>query len=72
MERVCDLLDECRGREVQYNIIIVSEGATMTFDRRKFYKDNRADDFGHRMLGVLPPILQRKSRGKPDVKKFKN
>lgn len=52
MERVCSLLEERRGREVQYSIIVVSEGATMSANQ-EFCKDDKVDEFGHRSLGGI-------------------
>jgi len=52
MERVCELLQERRGREVQYSIIVVSEGAKVD-GTQEFYKDERLDEFGHRSLGGI-------------------
>jgi ATP-dependent phosphofructokinase / diphosphate-dependent phosphofructokinase len=63
MERVCDLLNERRGREVQYSIIVVSEGATMTVDR-EFCKNNKVDEFGHRALGGIAAYIAEEIEGK--------
>jgi len=52
MERVCNLLQERRGREVQYSIIVVSEGAKLG-GVQEFYKDEKLDEFGHRSLGGI-------------------
>ncbi|MBN2282842.1 MAG: ATP-dependent 6-phosphofructokinase [Deltaproteobacteria bacterium] len=52
MERVCDLLREREGREIQYSIIVVSEGAKPE-GMSEFVKDTKLDDFGHRSLGGI-------------------
>jgi 6-phosphofructokinase 1 len=52
MDRVCELLLERKGREIQYSIVVVSEGARPG-ERNEFYKDNTVDDFGHRSLGGI-------------------
>jgi len=56
IDRVCALLEERRGREVQYSIIAVSEGATMTANK-EFCKDDKIDQFGHRSLGGIAAYL---------------
>ncbi|PKN19029.1 MAG: 6-phosphofructokinase [Deltaproteobacteria bacterium HGW-Deltaproteobacteria-6] len=56
MGRVCTLLEERRGREIQYSILVVSEGATMTV-HQEFCKDNKVDEFGHRSLGGIAAHL---------------
>lgn len=52
MKRVCDLLMERKGREIQYSIVVVSEGAIPT-EGGEFYKDEKIDDFGHKSLGGI-------------------
>jgi 6-phosphofructokinase 1 len=52
MTRVYELLREREGREIQYSIIVVSEGAKLV-DMEEFYKDEKVDDFGHRSLGGI-------------------
>jgi 6-phosphofructokinase 1 len=52
MDRICELLQERRGREVQYSIIVASEGARAG-GTQEFYKDDRVDEFGHRSLGGI-------------------
>jgi ATP-dependent phosphofructokinase / diphosphate-dependent phosphofructokinase len=52
IERICNLLQERRGREVQYSIIVVSEGAKLG-GVQEFYKDEKLDEFGHRSLGGI-------------------
>ncbi len=52
IERVCELLLERKGREIQYSIIVVSEGAKLK-GRKEFYKDEKLDDFGHHSLGGI-------------------
>ncbi|HOC58766.1 MAG TPA: ATP-dependent 6-phosphofructokinase [Smithellaceae bacterium] len=56
MDRVCSLLEERRGREVQYSIIAVSEGAVMT-SCEEFCKDEKLDQFGHRSLGGIAAFI---------------
>jgi ATP-dependent phosphofructokinase / diphosphate-dependent phosphofructokinase len=56
IDRVCALLEERRGREVQYSIIAVSEGATMV-SHQEFCKDDKVDSFGHRSLGGIAAYL---------------
>jgi len=63
MQRVFGLLEERHGREGQYSIIVVSEGATMTADR-EFYKDNKVDQFGHRSLGGIAAYIAKEIEGK--------
>ena len=50
MDKVCDLLRERKGREINYSIIVVSEGAKLQ-GRQEFLKDNHIDDFGHVSVG---------------------
>lgn len=50
MDKVCELLRERKGREINYSIIVVSEGAKLQ-GRQEFLKDNRIDDFGHVSVG---------------------
>jgi 6-phosphofructokinase 1 len=52
MEKVCELLRERRGREINYSIIVVSEGARLAGER-EFLRDSRIDDFGHTTLGGI-------------------
>jgi len=52
MDRVCELLRERQGREIQYSIIVVSEGARPE-GMGEFVKDGKIDDFGHRSLGGI-------------------
>ncbi len=52
LDRICELLQERRGREVQYSIIVVSEGAKLG-GTQEFYKDEKVDEFGHRSLGGI-------------------
>ncbi|MFO7570350.1 MAG: ATP-dependent 6-phosphofructokinase [Smithellaceae bacterium] len=58
MDHVCTLLNERRGREVQYSIIVVSEGATMKACE-EFCRDDKIDDFGHRSLGGIAAYITR-------------
>jgi phosphofructokinase-like protein len=50
MDRVCELLRERRGREINYSIIVVSEGAKLV-GQHEFVKDCKIDEFGHPSLG---------------------
>ncbi|MCD6570848.1 MAG: ATP-dependent 6-phosphofructokinase [Deltaproteobacteria bacterium] len=52
IDRVCELLRERKGREIQYSIIVVSEGAKPK-GMQEVYKDDKIDDFGHRSLGGI-------------------
>ncbi|HUN55778.1 MAG TPA: ATP-dependent 6-phosphofructokinase [Smithella sp.] len=52
MERVCELLRERKGREINYSIIVVAEGAKL-LGRQEFLKDSRVDDFGHVSVGGI-------------------
>jgi 6-phosphofructokinase 1 len=56
MDRICELLQERRGREVQYSIIVVSEGAKLG-GVQEFYKDEKVDEFGHRSLGGIAAFI---------------
>jgi 6-phosphofructokinase 1 len=50
IEHVCELLRERRGREINYSIIVVAEGAKPA-GQQEFLKNNRVDDFGHVTVG---------------------
>ncbi len=52
MDKVCNLLLERKGREIQYSIVVVSEGAQPT-EGGEFFKDEKIDDFGHKSLGGI-------------------
>ncbi len=56
IERVCELLQGRRGREIQYSIVVVSEGAKLGGDR-EFFKDEKVDEFGHRSLGGIAAYI---------------
>lgn len=56
MQRVCDLLMERKGREIQYSIVVVSEGAQPS-EGGEFYKDEKVDDFGHKSLGGIAGFI---------------
>ncbi len=56
MDRVCELLLERKGREVQYSIVVVSEGARPV-GKKEFYKDDKLDDFGHGSLGGIAAYI---------------
>jgi 6-phosphofructokinase 1 len=49
---VCELLRERKGREINYSIIVVSEGAKPA-GRQEFLRDNKVDEFGHPTLGGI-------------------
>jgi 6-phosphofructokinase 1 len=50
MEKVCELLRERQGREINYSIIVVAEGAK-PIGQQEFLKDSQIDDFGHVSVG---------------------
>ncbi|MBN1364480.1 MAG: ATP-dependent 6-phosphofructokinase [Syntrophaceae bacterium] len=50
MEKVCELLRERKGREINYSIIVVAEGAKVQ-GKQEFLKDSHVDDFGHVSIG---------------------
>jgi 6-phosphofructokinase 1 len=52
MDKVCDLLGERKGREINYSIIVVAEGAKLQ-GRQEFLKDTHVDDFGHVSVGGI-------------------
>jgi len=52
MDRVCELLRERRGREINYSIIVISEGAK-PIGQNEFVRDDVVDEFGHRSLGGI-------------------
>jgi len=52
MDRVCELLRERRGREINYSIIVVSEGAKL-LGQQECLLDGKVDDFGHTSLGGI-------------------
>lgn len=52
LERVCDLLRERQGREINYSIIVVSEGAR-PIGEKEFLRDSKVDEFGHPSLGGI-------------------
>src|SRR5690606_23146323 len=56
LDRVFELLSERKGREVQYSIVVVSEGACLKGEG-EFCKDERLDEFGHRTLGGIAAFL---------------
>ncbi|HNR50026.1 MAG TPA: ATP-dependent 6-phosphofructokinase [Syntrophorhabdaceae bacterium] len=56
LERVFELLRGRKGREVQYSIVVVSEGACLKGEG-EFCKDERLDEFGHRTLGGIAAFL---------------
>jgi 6-phosphofructokinase 1 len=52
MEKICDLLRERKGREINYSIIVVAEGAKLA-GKQEFLKDSHVDDFGHVSIGGI-------------------
>jgi 6-phosphofructokinase 1 len=52
MEKVCELLRERQGREINYSIIVVAEGAK-PIGQQEFLKDSKIDDFGHVSVGGI-------------------
>jgi 6-phosphofructokinase 1 len=52
MEKVCELLRERQGREINYSIIVVAEGAK-PIGQQEFLKDSQIDDFGHVSVGGI-------------------
>ncbi len=56
MDRLCELLLERKGREIQYSIVVVSEGARLG-GKKEFCKDEKLDDFGHRSLGGIAAYI---------------
>jgi phosphofructokinase-like protein len=56
IDRICELLLERKGREIQYSIVVVSEGARLG-GKKEFYKDDKLDDFGHHSLGGIAAYI---------------
>ena len=56
IDRICELLLERKGREIQYSIVVVSEGAKLG-GKKEFFKDDKLDDFGHRSLGGIAAYI---------------
>jgi len=52
MDVVCELLCEREGREINYSIIVVSEGAKPA-GQQELLRDTKVDDFDHRTLGGI-------------------
>jgi 6-phosphofructokinase 1 len=52
MEKVCELLRQRHGREINYSIIVVAEAA-MPVGGQELLKDNHVDDFGHESIGGI-------------------
>lgn len=52
MNHVCQLLQDRKGREINYSIIVVSEGAK-PIGQQEFLRDGKVDDFGHQSLGGI-------------------
>ena len=58
VERVCDLLRERRKSGVRYEIVVVSEGAKIK-GSREIYLSEKADGFGHKVLGGIARHLSK-------------
>jgi 6-phosphofructokinase 1 len=56
MDRVCDLLCQRHGREVNYSILVAAEAAR-PIGGREVVKDARVDDFGHASLGGIAAFV---------------
>lgn len=56
MERICDLLRQRHGREINYSIIVAAEAAKPA-GGSEFIKDSRMDDFGHESLGGIASFV---------------
>jgi phosphofructokinase-like protein len=52
MGTLCELLRERKGREINYSIIVVSEGAKLQ-GQQEFLSDSKIDEFGHPTLGGI-------------------
>jgi len=52
MDTLCELLRERKGREINYSIIVVSEGAKLQ-GQQEFLSDSKIDEFGHPTLGGI-------------------
>jgi len=52
IERVCELLRQRHGREINYSIIVVAEAAKPA-GGQEFIKDIKVDDFGHESIGGI-------------------
>lgn len=63
MEKVCDLLRERQGREINYSIIVVAEGAK-PIGQQEFLKDSQIDDFGHVSVGGIANYVANEIGGK--------
>ncbi|MBN1382243.1 MAG: ATP-dependent 6-phosphofructokinase [Deltaproteobacteria bacterium] len=56
MDKICELLQERKGREIHYSIIVVSEGAKH-IGHQEILKNNKIDDFGHVNLGGVATFV---------------
>ena len=56
MERICELLRQRHGREINYSIIVAAEAAKPA-GGRECIKDSRTDDFGHESLGGIASFV---------------
>ena len=56
MERVCELLRQRHGREINYSIIVTAEAARPA-GMTEFLKDKQVDDFGHVSIGGIASFV---------------
>jgi len=56
LDEVCSLLQERKGREIRYAIIVVSEGAKPA-GQEEFIKSTKVDEFGHVALGGIAKFV---------------
>jgi len=63
MERVCELLRQRHGREINYSIIVVAEAAKPS-GGQEFIKDIKVDDFGHESIGGIASYVANEIQNK--------
>jgi len=56
LEEVCSLLQERKGREIKYAIIVVAEGAKLA-GREEVIQSGKVDEFGHVSLGGIAKFV---------------
>jgi len=56
INKVCELLRERKGREINYSILVVSEGSKPA-GQHEFLRDGKVDDFGHQSLGGIASFI---------------
>ncbi len=56
INKVCELLRERKGREINYSILVVSEGSKPA-GKHEFLRDGKVDDFGHQSLGGIASFV---------------